>query len=168
MLFPVGGIYHRVADPAWSDPLDASFASNPPGQRWNPPGVACLYLNCDVATARANVASRFAGLPYGPEDLDPATAPLLVEVNLPAGQAADAFTDSGLSAAGLPTTYPQDADGAAVPHSACQPVGRAAFDSGLDGVDCRSAVGVDGRELAWFPRGAAATESSRLAFPRWW
>lgn len=57
------------------------------GQRWNPPGLPCLYLNEDTATARSNVAHRFAGLPYGPEDLKPTESPVLVIVEVPAGRA---------------------------------------------------------------------------------
>ena len=92
---PVSGVYYRVADPDWPDPLDPSYAAAASGQRWNPPGLACLYLSCDETTARANVTRLFFGLPYGPEDPDPATAPLLLTVELPNGDAADAFTDLG-------------------------------------------------------------------------
>lgn len=140
----------------------------PPVNEWNPPGLECLYLNHDVATARANVMKRFEGLPYGPEDLNSATAPLLLGVDVPGGEAADFYTDAGLIAADLPMTYPYDASGELIPHRACQPVGQAAYDTGLDGVDARSAAARDGRELAWFPRSATASEASRLAFGHWW
>ena len=165
---PIGGRHYRVADPDWADPLDPSFAAAYPGQRWNPTGLDCLYVNHDVATARANVMKRFDGLPYGPEDLNPATAPLLLGVDIPEGEAADFYTDGGLIAADLPTTYPHDASGELIPHRVCRPVGQAAYDAGLDGVDCRSAAAGDGRELAWFPRSAIASEASRLAFSHWW
>jgi hypothetical protein len=161
-------IYYRVADPDWADPLDPSFAAAGAGQRWNPPGLPCLYLNRDEATAHANVMRLFAGLPYGPEDLDPATAPLLLDVSLPGGAAADAFTDDGLLELGLPTTYPKDVDGALTPYAACQPVGREVFDAGQDGVDCRSAAVGGNRELAWFPRDSLAREATRRAFDEWW
>lgn len=164
----IGGSYYRVVDPDWADPLDPSFASAPPGQRWNPPGPACLYLNHNVTTARANVMKRFVGLPYGTEDLDPATAPLLLGVVVPDGEASDAYTEAGLSALGLPPTYPHDIAGDMVPHYVCRPIGRAVYDAGLDGVDCRSAVADDCRELAWFPRRRTASETSRLAFDNWW
>jgi len=59
------------------DPVSAAHE----GGRWNPPGsFGVLYLNLGEDVARANVARLFAGLPYGPEDLDPDTAPMLVEV----------------------------------------------------------------------------------------
>ena len=164
----IGGLYYRVADPDWADPLDPSFAAAPPGQRWNPTGLACLYLNHDKTTARANLTKRFEGLPYGPEDLHPATAPLLLGVDVPEGEAADAYTEAGLTAVGLPTTHPYDSTRDLIPHRACQPIGRAAYDSGLDGVDCRSAAADNGRELAWFPRHRTASGSSRLAFDHWW
>lgn len=165
---PVSGVYYRVADPDWPDPLDPSYAAAASGQRWNPPGLACLYLSCDETTAHANVTRLFFGLPYGPEDLDPATAPLLLTVELPNGDAADAFTDQGVVELGLPRTYPKDANGDAVPHTTCQPIGQAIFDAGLDGVDCRSAVSAGQRELAWFPRTSRAHELSRRGFEKWW
>lgn len=158
----------RVADPDWVDPLDPSYAAEPPGQRWNPPGLPCLYLNRNEQTARANVLRLFEGLPYGPEDLDPATGPLLLEVTLPAGSAADAFTDDGLSALGLPTTYPRDIRGDVILHAACQPIGQAVFDEGHDGVEARSAANGGTRELAWFPRAQSGTETGRRSFDEWW
>ena len=165
---PIAGLYYRVADPDWSDPLDPSFASASPGQRWNRPGLPCLYLNWDEATARANVMRHLVGLPYGPEDLDPATAPLLLGVAVPGGEAADAYTGDGLLALGLPTTYPHDVNGDSVSHDVCQPVGQAIFDAGLDGVDYQSAAVGGVRELAWFPRDSIAKETSRRAFDDWW
>jgi len=165
---PIGGVYLRVADPDWVDPLDPQFASGLSGQRWNPPSVPCLYLNADLDTARANVRRLFDGLPYGPHDLDPATAPLLLGVEVPDGTAADACTDEGLVAMGLPITYPHDDNGDLIPHDVCQPVGQATFDAGLDGVDCRSAALGGDRELAWFPRSEKPHETSRQAFQDWW
>lgn len=165
---PIEGRYFRVADPEWPDPLDPSFAAAEGGQRWNPPGLPCLYLNRDERTARANVLRLYLGLPYGPEDLDPATAPLLLDVDLPAGTAADAFTDDGLRELGLPTTYPRDSEGNLIPHATCQPIGRRAFDDSLDGVDCRSAADGGTRELGWFPRDRRANETARRAFDEWW
>lgn len=164
---PIAGVYYRVADPDWADPLDPLFAAAQ-GQRWNPPGLPCLYLNRDEATARANVLRLYVGLPYGPEDLDPATAPLVLEVEVPDGTAADAFTDDGLLALGLPTTYPTDVHGALVPRDVCQRIGQSVFDGGLDGVDCRSAAVGGDRELAWYPRDAAVTVVTRRAFEEWW
>lgn len=135
----IGASCLRIADPDWLEPLDATFAAQPPGQRWNPPGVECLYLNRDQVTARANVERRLVGLPYGPEDLDPATAPVLIEVTIPDGLAADAYTPAGLTDLGLPASYPLDAAGATVVHAVCQPLGQGALDAGVDGVDARSA-----------------------------
>jgi RES domain len=164
----IGGIYVRVADPDWQDPLDASFAARPPGQRWNPPGLACLYVNGDRGTARANVARLFASLPYGPEDLDPVTAPLLIEVAIPEGTAADAYTEPGLAALGLPGSYPVDSAESTIAHAVCQPIGWAAAQAGLDGVDARSAAPTGDRELAWFPRGRGAFAQATFPFEEWW
>ncbi len=163
----INGTYCRVADPEWADPLDPSYAAAQ-GQRWNPPGMECLYLNRDVATARANVARRFHDLPYGPEDLDPATAPVLLDVVVPDGQAADAYSDDGLASLHLPSTYPHDTDSSPIPHKDCQRIGAAVFEAGLDGVDYRSAAAGGNRELAWFPRGATAQQTARRPFDDWW
>jgi RES domain len=164
----IGGRYLRVADPEWVDPLDATYAALGDGQRWNPPGLACLYLNADEKTARANVDRLYEGLPYSAEDLDPDEAPLLVEVDIPEGTAVDAYSGAGLSAAGLPATFPRDALGNLIPHATCQPIGAAAFASGLDGVDARSAASGGDRELAWFPRSHAATKISVRQFQDWY
>lgn len=164
----IGGRYLRVADPEWVDPLDATYAALGDGQRWNPPGLPCLYLNADQMTARSNVDRLYIGLPYSAEDLDPAEAPLLVEVDIPAGTALDAYSDAGLSAVGLPTTFPRDALGNLVPHATCQPIGAGAFAAALDGVDARSAAPRGGRELAWFPRSHAATKISVRQFQDWY
>ena len=161
-------VLYRVADPDWNDPLDPSFAAAFPGQRWNPPGLPCLCLNGDEPTARANVMRLFDGLPYGPEDLDTATAPILLDVRIPPGDAADAFTDDGLKQLGLPTSYPQDDAGDVIEHATCQPIGRAVFDAGHHGVDARSAAPGGTRELAWFPGGDVATEVQQRAFDEWW
>lgn len=143
----IGGVYLRIADAHWVDPVDASFAARDKGQRWNPPGVQCLYTNNDRLTARANLQRRLRGRPYE-RFLDPATAPVLVEVEIPAGNAADAFTDQGLAALGLPATCPRRTRGAFVPRQECQPIGRADYDADFDGIDCRSAADGGNRELA--------------------
>ncbi len=163
----VGGTYYRVADPRWDDPVDAGHAAVS-GQRWNPPGVVCLYLNDDIATARSNIVHRYAGLPYGPEDLKPAEAPVLIVVEVPAGEALDAVTDDGLAAIGLPGTYPLDSGGEVIAHSVCQPIWAAVRGTGLDGVASRSAAAGGGRELAWFPRSEPAVATERLSFDAWW
>lgn len=164
----IGGRYLRVADPEWTDPIDATYAAGGAGRRWNPPGLPCLYLNADEATARANVDRLFAGLPYGPEDLDPDEAPLLIAVDVPAGAALDAYSDAGLSAAGLPLTFPLDAAGNFIPDATCQPIGAEAFADGLDGVDARSAAPGGGQELAWFPRGRSLLAASTQRFDDWY
>jgi hypothetical protein len=164
----IGGRYLRVADPGWVDPLDAGCAAGGAGRRWNLPGLPCLYLNVDEMTARANVDRLFTGLPYGPEDLDPDEAPLLVEVIVPVGTALDAYSDAGLSGAGLPVTYPLDSVGAVIPHATCQPIGAKAFADGLDGVDARSAAPGGDREVAWFPRARTLPVASTRRFDDWY
>jgi len=165
-----GGRYLRVADPDWDDPLSGEYAQSR-GGRWNPPGAfPVVYLNRDERVARANVLHRFAGLPYGPEDLDPATAPILVDADVPHAHYVDVVTDEGCAAAGLPSTYPRDESGAAVSHEGCRPVGEAAWGAGLPGIACRSAAPAaptDGEELAWFARGSSLTPTEVRPFGDW-
>jgi hypothetical protein len=141
----------RVADESWEDPLDPTYVETH-GGRWNPPGsFPVLYLNEDVATAKAQITQMLAGWPMIPDDLD--RGYVLVTATLPRGQvAADAVTDAGLEALGLPDTYPLD-HGTAIGHEECQPIGAAVKLAGLRGVHARSAATSDdrGRELAWFP-----------------
>ena len=164
----IGGRYLRVVDWHWHDPLDASHSARPPGGRWNAPGLQCLYLNADMDTARANALRRFDGRPVNIHDIDPASAPHLVEIEVAEGTALDAFTDGGLVAAGLPSSYPIGPSGRIVPHSRCQPIGRQAHDNGLNGVDSRSAAAGGTRELAWFPDLGTARLVSRKPKSEWW
>lgn len=173
---PIGGTYFRVTDPDWADPLDASFAASS-GGRWNPAdgapgvplgGVQTMYLNADLATARANARAKFRGLPYGPEDLDPASAPVLVDVELPDGEAWDLRSDAGLTAVGLPSTYPLGASGDEIGWNVCQPIGFEAWQADSDGVACRSAADGGREELAWFVRGRLATASASRSFDEWY
>lgn len=155
----------RIADPAWSDPVDPAFAQQL-GGRWNAPGShRTLYLNEDVVTARMNMELFSAQWPYEPQDLRPEQAPVLVGVTLPRSQSvADAHTPAGLVQLGLPATYPIDALGKTVQREVCQPIGGRIQRAGLRGVRCRSATSPlgEGRELAWFP----ATIRSRATIQR--
>src|SRR5207247_831120 len=73
-----GGDYLRVADHAWAHPLDGRFSALR-GGRWNPPGsFPVVYLCRTVEVARAVLYQKLAQHPYGPEDLDPVRAPVLV------------------------------------------------------------------------------------------
>ncbi|WP_419945022.1 RES domain-containing protein [Candidatus Poriferisodalis sp.] len=164
----IGGRYLRVVDWRWRDPLDASHSARPPGGRWNPPGLQCLYLNADIDTARANALSRFDDRPVNIHDVDPASAPHLVEIEIDDGTALDAFTSQGIAAAGLPAGYPTGTDGRTVPRSQCQPIGHQAHSVGLNGVDCRSAAVGGNRELAWFPDTGNARMISRKPMNEWW
>lgn len=169
---PDGHVWLRIADPAWRDPLDPSFAAVT-GGRWNPPhSFPTLYLNEDVVTARINLRLFIAGWPYEPEDLRDDAAPVLVSAVLPRRQrVADVHTRDGVAAVGLSPTFPLDARGNLVPHGRCQPVGVAARTSGLRGVRCRSARTPDGagQELAWFPATARSRARSvaRQGFGDW-
>lgn len=148
-----GGGFYRVADPTWDDPLDPSFAAAV-GGRWNPPAsFPTLYLCATRRLARANVARKFVGLPYGPEDLDPAAAPMLVETVIGWTSVVDVVTDDGCRAVGLPATYPLDATGATIDQPACQPIGAELQAAGEPGLAVRSAAPAmtpTDEEVVWF------------------
>jgi len=161
----------RVADAGWDDPLDPEFAGQH-GGRWNPPhSHATLYLNENLETARAQIHHLLEGSPVRPDDLDDRF--VLVVATLPSRQTvADASTDKGLNALGLPSSYPIDAAGGAVGHSDCQPIGTAVKAAELRGIRARSAATSDGsgRELAWFPARASSRATARgapIPFSTW-
>ena len=169
---PDSHVWWRIADPAWTDPLDPGFAQQQ-GGRWNPPqSFPTLYLNEDMVTARLNLRAFIADWPYEPEDLREDTGPILVGCVLPRRQVVcDAHSPAGLRTAGLPNTYPLGPDGALVPHTHCQSIGAKARAAHLRGVRARSARSPDGagRELAWFPATArsVARRVRTLAFATW-
>jgi RES domain len=165
-----GGRYLRVADPGWEDPLDGRFAQRS-GGRWNPPrSFPVVYLSRSVATARANVYRLLVDLPYGPEDLDPVAAPVLVDTTVPTDRYVDAITSSRLASLGLPATYPRDAQGRLVSHERCEDLGQTAWEAGEPGIACLSAAPTAparAEELAWFERGRPLVRESVAAFEDW-
>jgi len=171
-LLADGHRWLRVADSQWPEPLDPTHSMRS-GGRWNPPdSFPALYLNEDVVTARLNTRLFMSGWPYEPEDLRDDAGPILVTATLPRNQrVADVHTPRGVRAAGLPSTYPQDASGRILGHAECQPIGARAKRAGLRGLRCRSAPtpAGTGRELAWFPATSRsrASELSRQAFVDW-
>jgi hypothetical protein len=170
---PAHHVWWRIADPAWDNPIDTTYAARV-GGRWNPPGSwPTLYLTEDVVTARLNVQLFTAAWPYEPEDLRPEHAPVLVGVTLPRSQrVADVHTPGGVAAAGLPASYPRDQGGNLVGHDVCQTVGRNAQTAGLRGIRCRSATSPlgEGRELAWYPASARShpTITQTRTFNHWY
>ena len=166
-----GGDYHRIAQPAWADPLDTS-CSLQAGGRWNEAGsFGALYLNDSVPLARLQANDKLAGLPYGMEDLDPSEQHDLVTVDVAELDMLNCITDEGLQAVGLPDSCPRAPGGDEVPWSECQPVGQAAYDDGQPGLAYRSAaIGAahTDEELAVFDtHSAAVTETHRLTFDDW-
>jgi hypothetical protein len=169
-----GGEYFRVADVDWEDPLDGSY-SMLRGGRWNPPGsFPVVYLCASTAVARANVARRYRGLPYGVTELAPGAGPDLVSTSVTEERFVDVVSDRGCTTAGLPRNYPLNAAGREIPWSRCQPLGQQWWDAGEPGVACRSAALLvsdhnppsPGEELAWFDRRHLAA-TARVPFDDW-
>ena len=128
-----GGAYLRVADPGWRDPLDGRYA-RARGGRWNAPeSFPVVYLCASIAVARAVVLGKLEGQPFGPEDLDPRTAPVLVAASVPQDRYVDVVTSRGCASAGLPETYPRDRARRRIGWSRCQPVGQDAWDGAPPG-----------------------------------
>ena len=167
------GEYRRLAEPGWADPLDTSY-SQKNGGRWNAPGAfRPLYLNDTIGTARIQVLHKLAGLPYGPEDLEPDQQHDLVRVDVPRGSYLDCVSEFGLVAVGLPRTYPRHRNGRPVTHATCQPIGQQAFNGNLPGIACRcTATGATAtsEELCFFDRPGQARPRlvSRTPFADWW
>ena len=169
---PDAHVWWRIADPAWTNPLDPSFAQRE-GGRWNLPGsFPTLYLDEEMATAHRHLRAFIAKWSCEPEHLRDDAGSILVGCTLPRRQSAcDAYSRVGVRAAGLPDSYPFEKDGRLVPHARCQPVGARVKAAGLRGVRARSAQSLDGagRELAWFPPSArsVARRVRTLAFTAW-
>jgi RES domain len=167
-----GGTFHRLVEPHWTDPLDTSH-SRRVGGRWNAPGeFGALYLNATVDVARRQAEHKLAGHPYEIEDLEPVFQHDLVEVSVESTDALDLVSAAGLSAVGLPPSYPADEHGNRVGHERCQPVGRAAYDEPLPALACRSAAGgatTTDEELAIFDRDVTALAAAvrRRPFASW-
>jgi hypothetical protein len=165
-----GGEYLRVADPDWEDPLDGGFAAIA-GGRWNPPAsFPVVYLCASVEVARANVHRKLSGQPYGPEDLNPATAPLLVATRVREDRFVDAVSDAGCRSLGLPKTFPRDSRGRTIGHERCQSIGQAAWDAGEPGIAARSAAPgapPKGEELAFFSRRRRLRPTRGQRFDQW-
>lgn len=168
-----GGEYNRLAEPGWADPLDASYSQGK-GGRWNVPGsFPVLYLNDRAATARLQVLHKLAGMPYGPEDLDPSEQHDLVVVRVPERDYLDCVSENGLTRVGLPSTYPRYRNGRPITHAACQPIGQRAWAQGLPGIACRSAAvraTRDNEEFAFFDRPGEPQPQliGRASFDQWW
>jgi RES domain-containing protein len=165
-----GGRYLRVADPGWESPLDGIHAERS-GGRWNPPGsFPVIYLCATLEIARANVLRKLEGQPFGPEDLDPRSAPVLVEAAVPSDRYVDAVTTRGCRSLGLPGTYPLDSRGRRIAWARCQPIGVRAWAEGRPGIACRSAAPAappGGEELAFFARRRRLRRGRTRSFEDW-
>jgi hypothetical protein len=169
---PEGHAWLRVADASWTDPLNPTYADDV-GGRWNAPGDGpTLYLCENIEVARAQLRRLLAPTPVDPSDLAADAPYVLVTALLPSRQqVADAFSDTGLRALGLPTTYPKRRSGAQVAWSDCRRSARRVRAANLRGILARSAWPVTGggRELAWFPalRAHARAVGQAQPFASW-
>lgn len=170
------GRYYRVCDPHWDDCCDTSFSKSR-GGRWNPSGAfGVLYLCRSLAVAAANARQNFVGEIHSLYDLKPQFRPVVVEFTIartPQRSFVDAVTESGLSAVGLPASYPFSGK-AKVSYNACRQVGVAAYAALERGIACRSAAEAtptswSGEELALFDRSQAlARRRRRRPFADWY
>jgi hypothetical protein len=150
-----GGLYLRVADPSWRDPLSGEH-SRTRGGRWNAPGAfGVVYLNASLDVARALVRTRLEDRGIRPEDILPEAGPVLVRTTVPDDTYVNAVTDAGLRSVQLPTTYPLDRRGKVISHRVCQPIGQLAWDASERGIASRPATRgapANGEELAYLDR----------------
>lgn len=164
------GLYLRVADPSWRDPLSPRHSIRR-GGRWNAPdSFGVVYLNASRDVARAQVERSLEPRGIRPEDLEPDQGPVLIHTQIPDNQYVDAISDRGLKSLGLPQTYPFDEHGEVIPHNTCQPIGQRAWDEGEHGIACRSAAPTApaaGEELAFFDRQGLRVHR-RVRFADWY
>ena len=166
-----GGTYNRLAESDWVDPLNTSY-SKERGARWNPPGTfGVLHLNASERMARVQVVHKLSGRPYGVEDLDPAEQHDLITVKVPRAARLDCVTDDGLTAVGLPTSYPLDNRGSVIGYDVCRAVGQQAYEAGRTGIACRSAAtgaDLEDEELAVFDTHTDSIQmTDRRPFAEW-
>lgn len=165
-----GGHYLRIAEAGRRDPLSGRY-SRESGGRWNAPGsFEVVYLNATVEVARAQVRRKLEPRGIFPEDLEPDQGPDLIHTEVPNQPYVDACTERGLASLGLPPSYPLDARGKRVPHTACQPIGQEVWNAAGAGIACRSAASAphQGEELAYFGRDRKLPIRLREPFARWY
>jgi RES domain-containing protein len=162
------GRHYRVVDPSYADPLGTSYAKSV-GGRWNPRAAfGALYLCANSSVAGANARQQHAGRAIKLFDLLPDARPELVTIEVPRLDVVDAVSASGISALGLPATYPYE-----VPWPPCQTIARDAHADGIAGIAARSNAEATstswvGEELAVFDSVTDLAIVSREAFAQWY
>lgn len=166
-----GGMFFRVCDPSWTDPLDTSFAKSR-GGRWNPPGsFGVLYLCATIAVAAGNARRAYEGEIATLFDLLPGKRPDLQIVSVRSIHVIDAASEVGLRSLRLPLTYPTG-----VSWVRCRTIGVRAYGRGEYGITCRSAdatdrtsIIIEGEELVVFDRALRyVTRLERIPFTQWY
>ena len=122
----------RVVRSNWADPLDSSFSTKAPDNRWNDATFEALYCCCSEGVARAVARDvlEFAGVEL--DELQPSAQPQLVEIAW-VGNVADVASAEGIEAAGLPAEYP-----GGTPKTETRRRAAAWHDARVEGVVCRS------------------------------
>jgi hypothetical protein len=165
------GLYFRVCDPSWADPLDTAFSKHH-GGRWNAPeAFGVLYLNATIAVAAGNARRAYEGEIATLFDLLPEQRPDLQLVTVSPLRAVDAVTQAGLRSLRLPNTYPVGAS-----REACRRIGARAHAADESGIACRTADATertreigDGEELVVFDTALhAVTRAERVPFAQWY
>jgi RES domain-containing protein len=166
-----GGMYFRVADQTWKDPLDPR-CSKETGGRWNPPGqIPVLYLAATIGVAGQFARQHVRGIGVRLENVRSGKRPDLCEVEVPRADFVDAVSDDGCIEVGLPAAYPAGYYGE-TGWPPCQEIGLRVWSAGAQGIAVRSAIpGVwpAGEELAWYdqPGTRRPRLKSRRAFGKW-
>jgi len=160
------GTLFRVTDPSWSDPLDTSY-SKVHGGRWNPPGAfGVLYLCGSVLVAAANARKTYENEIATLYDLLPEVRPDLQYVEIKVTSFVDVFTDAGIRAIHLPSSYPRNTT-----WKRCQNIARQLYEKRERGIVYRSAatLSVIGEELAIFDRSLSLVKrGKRIRFSEWY
>lgn len=154
-----GGRYHRLCKPEWVDCSDTSYSKRH-GGRWNPAGAfGALYLNATIEVAAANAREWHRHRAIKLFDLRPQRRPQLEAFRIRAQAFIDAVSHAGVTALGLPETYPHG-----VGWDRCQPIGKRAYDAGLPGVACRSAA--EARPRSWLGEELAVFDAAAPTLKR--
>ena len=146
--------------------MDTSF-SKAHGGRWNPPReFGVLYLCGTVLVAAANARKTYESEIATLFDLLPEVRPDLQYVEVKLTSLVDVFTNAGVRAIHLPSSYPRN-----ISWKRCQHIARQLYEKRERGIVYRSAATLPpiGEELAIFDRSLTLVKrTKRLHFAEWY